>query len=48
MHELFEIWVKAWKRCKAELVGETTEVDKNVVHLTDPLMHIIRNSMDHE
>ncbi|MEA4814275.1 MAG: chemotaxis protein CheA [Oscillospiraceae bacterium] len=30
------------------LVGEETEVDKNVIDsLSDPLMHIIRNSVDH-
>jgi len=30
------------------MIGEETEVDKNVIdHLSDPLMHIIRNSMDH-
>lgn len=30
------------------MFGEDTEVDKNVIdHLSDPLMHIIRNSMDH-
>lgn len=29
-------------------VGEDTEVDKNIIdHLSDPLMHLIRNSMDH-
>jgi two-component system chemotaxis sensor kinase CheA len=29
-------------------VGEDTEVDKNIVdHLSDPLMHLIRNAMDH-
>lgn len=41
--------------CKAlgkniELVveGEETEVDKNIIeHISDPLMHIIRNSVDH-
>ncbi|MCH4890794.1 chemotaxis protein CheA [Acidaminobacter sp. JC074] len=28
--------------------GETTEVDKNIIDkLTDPLMHIIRNAIDH-
>jgi two-component system chemotaxis sensor kinase CheA len=28
--------------------GEETEVDKTIIdHLSDPLMHIIRNSMDH-
>ena len=34
----------------AELVilGEDTEVDKNIIdNLSDPLMHLIRNSMDH-
>ncbi len=31
-----------------EVVGEETEVDKNIIeHLSDPLMHIIRNSVDH-
>lgn len=30
------------------LVGENTEVDKNIIdHLSDPLMHLIRNAMDH-
>lgn len=29
-------------------VGEETEVDKNIIdHLSDPLMHLIRNAMDH-
>lgn len=28
--------------------GEDTEVDKNIIdHLSDPIMHLIRNSMDH-
>lgn len=36
------------KEVELELIGEDTEVDKNVVeHLSDPLMHLIRNSMDH-
>lgn len=31
-----------------ELIGEDTEVDKNIIeHISDPLMHIIRNSVDH-
>ncbi|MDU2065701.1 MAG: chemotaxis protein CheA [Sporomusaceae bacterium] len=31
-----------------EILGETTEVDKNIIdHLSDPLMHLIRNAMDH-
>ncbi len=30
------------------ILGEETEVDKNIIdNLSDPLMHIIRNSMDH-
>lgn len=31
-----------------ELIGESTEVDKNIIeHISDPLMHIIRNAIDH-
>ncbi|MCI8539667.1 MAG: chemotaxis protein CheA [Oscillospiraceae bacterium] len=34
--------------CKLTLVGENTEVDKTIVDsIGDPIMHIIRNSMDH-
>ncbi len=30
------------------LIGENTEVDKNIIeHISDPLMHIVRNSVDH-
>lgn len=30
------------------ILGEETEVDKNIIdHLSDPLMHLIRNSVDH-
>lgn len=36
------------KSVELELIGEDTEVDKNIIeHLSDPLMHLIRNSMDH-
>ncbi|MDV3427644.1 MAG: chemotaxis protein CheA [Bacillota bacterium] len=36
------------KDVELDLVGEDTEVDKNIIeHLSDPLMHLIRNSMDH-
>ncbi len=36
------------KECKVKLIGEETEVDKTVIeHITDPLLHIIRNCMDH-
>jgi len=36
------------KSVALHLVGEETEVDKNVIeHISDPLMHLIRNSIDH-
>lgn len=39
---------KLHKQAELVLVGEETEVDKNVIeHISDPLMHLIRNSLDH-
>ncbi len=36
------------KDVQLEISGEETEVDKNIIeHISDPLMHIIRNSIDH-
>ncbi len=36
------------KEVRLEIVGEETEVDKNIIeHISDPLMHIVRNSVDH-
>lgn len=36
------------KKAQLEIVGEDTELDKNVLdNLSDPLMHLIRNAMDH-
>ncbi len=36
------------KEVELLILGEETEVDKNIIdNLSDPLMHIIRNSMDH-
>lgn len=36
------------KEIKLELVGEETELDKNLVEaLADPLIHMVRNSVDH-
>ncbi|MBH1939577.1 chemotaxis protein CheA [Mobilitalea sibirica] len=30
------------------IIGEDTEVDKNIIeHISDPLMHLVRNSIDH-
>jgi len=39
---------KLGKDIRLELIGEETEVDKNIIdHISDPLMHLIRNSVDH-
>ena len=39
---------KAGKKVELEIIGEETEVDKTVIEqITDPLIHIIRNSIDH-
>jgi two-component system chemotaxis sensor kinase CheA len=36
------------KQAELVIIGEDTELDKNVIdNLSDPLMHIIRNAMDH-
>lgn len=36
------------KEVDLELIGEETEVDKNIIEgISDPLMHLVRNSMDH-
>ncbi|NLG36511.1 MAG: chemotaxis protein CheA, partial [Clostridiales bacterium] len=36
------------KKVELSIVGEHTEVDKNIIdQISDPLMHIIRNSVDH-
>jgi len=39
---------KLGKEAELQIIGEETEVDKNIIeHLSDPLMHLIRNSLDH-
>jgi two-component system chemotaxis sensor kinase CheA len=39
---------KSSKKVDMKLIGEDTEVDKNVIEqINDPLVHIIRNSVDH-
>ncbi|ADK15272.1 MULTISPECIES: chemotaxis protein CheA [Clostridium] len=36
------------KQVHLKLIGEDTEVDKNIIeHISDPLMHLVRNSIDH-
>ncbi len=39
---------KVHKDVELIIIGEETELDKNIIdNLSDPLMHLIRNSMDH-
>lgn len=43
-----DISVKTDKKAKLTIIGEDTELDKNVLdNLADPLMHLVRNAMDH-
>ncbi len=36
------------KEVKLSIIGEETEVDKNIIeHISDPLMHLVRNAIDH-
>ncbi len=39
---------KLGKEVEMTLIGEGTEVDKNIIeHISDPLMHLVRNAVDH-
>ena len=39
---------KLGKEVQLIIAGEDTEVDKNVIeHISDPLMHLVRNAIDH-
>ena len=43
-----DLSVKSGKKVELKLFGEETEVDKTVIEtITDPLVHILRNSLDH-
>ncbi len=45
---VFDISRKLGKDVGFEMIGDTTEIDKNIVdHISDPLMHIVRNAVDH-
>ncbi len=45
---VFDVSRKLGKDIEFEVVGENTEVDKNIIeHISDPLMHLVRNSVDH-
>jgi len=43
-----DLSVKSGKKVDLQLFGQDTEVDKTVVEqITDPLVHLLRNSLDH-
>ena len=45
---VFDVSRKLGKDIDFEMIGDTTEVDKNIIeHISDPLMHLVRNSVDH-
>lgn len=45
---VFDVSKKLEKDIELELIGENTEVDKNIIeHISDPLMHLVRNALDH-
>ncbi len=49
MHRIVrDMCKKLGKQARLTLIGEDTEVDKTIVDsIGDPIMHIVRNSMDH-
>jgi len=49
MHRIVrDVSKKVGKEVELTLIGEETEVDKNIIdNLSDPLMHLIRNAVDH-
>lgn len=45
---VFDASRKLGKDIELKLIGESTEVDKSIIeHISDPLMHLVRNSVDH-
>jgi two-component system chemotaxis sensor kinase CheA len=45
---VFDMSRKLNKEVEFEMIGDATEVDKNIIeHISDPLMHLVRNSVDH-
>ena len=49
MHRLLrDMSKKLGKEINLEIIGEETEVDKKIIeHISDPLMHLVRNAADH-
>lgn len=45
---VFDVSRKLGKTIEFEMIGEHTEVDKNIIeNISDPLMHLVRNAVDH-
>lgn len=45
---VFDMSRKLGKNIEFVMIGDTTEVDKNIIeNISDPLMHLVRNSVDH-
>lgn len=45
---VFDVSRKLGKDVEFEMIGEHTEVDKNIIeNISDPLMHLVRNAVDH-
>lgn len=45
---VFDVSRKLGKDIEFEMIGDTTEVDKNIIEtISDPLMHLVRNAVDH-
>lgn len=49
MHRIVrDMCKKLNKDVELDIIGEETEVDKNIIeHISDPLMHLVRNALDH-
>ncbi|MDF2539476.1 MAG: chemotaxis protein CheA [Herbinix sp.] len=49
MHRIVrDMCKKLDKEVQLKIIGEETEVDKNIIeHISDPLMHLVRNAIDH-
>lgn len=45
---VFDVSRKLGKDIEFRMIGDTTEVDKNIIEkISDPLMHLVRNAVDH-
>lgn len=45
---VFDVSRKLGKDINFQMIGEHTEVDKNIIeNISDPLMHLVRNAVDH-